>query len=167
VPQPDPRLLAAFTIADYEIQAPHPFTLHVGEASAALMALHRLFRVDTSVVITACNPGSERRDAQANALAHRQLMGDASEHGWLHVPSISRDPRGEWPDEHGLLLLGADEAAALELGRRLGQAAVLFNGAGHPPRLLWCEANARVIPAVASSAGSDRPAGPGTTTSDK
>ena len=134
----DPRLLAAYTVADYEIQAPRPFTLHVGAASAALMALHRRFRVDTSVVITACNPGSERRGVQANALAHQQLIDAVNARGWLHVPSISRDPRGEWPDEPGLLVLGMDEAAALEFGRQFAQAAVLFNVAGHPPRLLWC-----------------------------
>jgi hypothetical protein len=133
----DPRLLAAYTAADYEIQAPDPFTLHVGEASAPLMALHRLFGVDCSVVATAFNPGSERRDAQANALANQRLMDAVTEHGWLHMAAINRDPHGDWSDEPGLLVLGADEAAAVELGRRFEQAAVLFNATDCVPRLLW------------------------------
>lgn len=136
--EPDPRLLAVYTVADYQIQAPRRFTLHVGEASAPLMALHRQFRVETSAVITACNPGSERRDEQANALAHQRLVDAVSAYGWPFVPAINRDPRGEWPDEPGLLVLGVNQAAALELGRRFEQSAVLFNIAEQPPRLLWC-----------------------------
>jgi len=135
---PDPRLLTAYTAADYAVQAPRPFTLHVAEASAALSALQRQFRVASSVVVTACNPRGERRDAQPNALAHQHLLRTVTGQGWMYVPAINRDPRGEWPEEPALLILGPDETQSRELGRSFRQAAVLFSAADGVPRLLWC-----------------------------
>ena len=74
------------------------------------------------VVVTPDHPNSvlvpdevltERRAELARLVARR---------GWRSRASVARDPRGSWPDEHGLALW-VDDVAARALARRFGQVA--------------------------------------------
>jgi len=133
-----PRLLLAFEKACYRIQTPAgPIVLKVGRRSAALALWPRALSPPGSVLVTAWNPGGLRRSRAANRGAERRLLQRLRAwglRGWL---ARAQDPKGLWPDEYGVLIFAVSAPLAADLGRALGQRAVLFIGADAVPRLIW------------------------------
>ncbi len=135
------RLEAAYRATDYVVEAPQgAFTLRVGEASAALAALHARYGVDSSVYLSAWNPGSVPCAAADNDAAHARLSAALRRAGHLGIEGWGRDPSGEWPAERSLLVPGLALPLARELARRFGQNAFLHAATDAVPRLVWSSA---------------------------
>jgi hypothetical protein len=133
-----PRLRQAFASTDYRVRSPAGFiVLKVGRRSPALALWPRHPGQRGSVLVTAWNPAGRRRSLAANRAAQRRLQQRLRAWGIKGWPAVARDPKGLWPDEHGVLLFGVAPAQAAQLGRALGQRAVLLVGADAVPRLLW------------------------------
>lgn len=133
-----PRLHQAFASTNYRIHSPAgSFVLKVGRRSPALALWPRHLGQAGSVLVTAWNPAGQRRSLAANRAAEKRLQQRLRAWGINGWPAVAQDPKGLWPDERGMLLFGVPEALARDLGRALGQKAVLFVGADAVPRLLW------------------------------
>jgi hypothetical protein len=130
-------IATAFLECHYCIETPAgPLVLHAGQPSAALDSLLRTLDQAAAALITAANPRSRLLPAAENASRHEQLLArlPAGHHA---LPSVARDPRGEWPDEHGVLACGLAREEALGLASAFDQHALLWCEAGEPVQLLW------------------------------
>lgn len=120
-------LEAAYRSTSFEVTAASPpFTLRVGEHSAPLAALHRLHGVATSAYLTAVNPRSVVLPADENARREAQLEQWLRAQGYVSFAGHGVDPRGEWPSEPCVLVLGIDYDAACRLGECYEQNAIVW-----------------------------------------
>lgn len=156
----DPELDRVYRATRYRVAGPGgDFFLIVDQPSAALAELHAAAGVAGSVYLTAYNPAS-RILPDAENVSRNQVLGQRLRAGqWRYCAGSTVDPAGRWPAEACFLVLGMAPAEGLALGAEFGQNAILVAEGEATPRLAWC-APAATDPG--SSAGSDRPAGPGT-----
>lgn len=131
------ELEAAYRQSRYVVEAPGGIVLlGVGQANPELDLLLESFGATVAALITAANPRSSRLTAAENASRHEQLLARLPA-GIRVLPTVAQDPRGQWPDEHGILVFGLAPGEAIDLARAFGQYAILWCSAGEPVQLLW------------------------------
>lgn len=91
------------------------------------------------MLLTACNPRSQRFSKAANRRLRHQLEALVQRRGYASLPGYGTDPAGRWGVEESLLIFGMGAAEALALARRFGQNALLLIAADAVPRLLWAQ----------------------------
>jgi hypothetical protein len=134
------RLEVAYRATDYVVDAAGgAFTLHVDEPSAALAALQARHGVQCSAFIGAWNPGSVPAGAADNDVAHRRLLALVRAAGHALIEGWGSDPKGAWPAERSVLVLGITARAARRLAAGCGQKALLYAGTDAVPRLVWID----------------------------
>ena len=134
------ELHAAYAGTDFWVEdAPAgPFRIRCGERCQALDCLLEEHGLNGWAYVTACNPGSNLRPAEENAGRMRELEARVSA-----LPAVviyhgqGVGPRGTWPPEPSLLLLGITEGEALALGAAFGQNAIVVGRHGECARLAW------------------------------
>ena len=131
-----PDLLAAYLGAEYAVFTEPEIVLRIGERSGALSVLLEETGVESAAFVTAANPKGELAGPEHNALAAEALMRAQAEAGYACLPSEGRDPRGEWPPEPGVLILGISRHEAEVLGRSYDQNAIVYVEKGRPPELV-------------------------------
>lgn len=131
-----PELLAAYRAAHYRVEADPAFDLIPDQLSEALSALHSSHHVRGSAFITAANPASILFDSASNEARAAELEARVQNSGWVFLRGRGIDPKGEWPDEASLLILGISFKDACALAAELGQNALLWNGADAIARLI-------------------------------
>lgn len=102
-------------------------------APAALKVLQQLGLQKAAYIVTPCNPRSEQLSNTDNRARLERLRTQmkATKLRWL--PCVNRDPKREWPDEPGALILDCDVSFAERLARDYEQNAfVEFNLDGVP-----------------------------------
>jgi len=72
-------------------------------------------------VVTGDNPFSQPHDGERNATRRRELLGLVNDRELSVRATIARDPSGQWPDEHGVALLGQSHDFARALARTFEQ----------------------------------------------
>lgn len=132
----DAGTVQAFRETEYWVHGDEPFALRVGEASPALAAEHKGYRVDCSAYITACNPFSQILKDEANAERHAALGREISQRGLASVEGIGQHPSNQWPGEASYLIFGLTLESAKALGIRLEQNAIVWTGANTVPQLI-------------------------------
>ncbi|MER1966385.1 DUF3293 domain-containing protein [Castellaniella sp. GW247-6E4] len=141
----DPR--QAYLGADYTVRTDPPFTLRIGEPSAALIRLYARLGCERCVYLTACNPRSRLLRPAANRRRMRALAAALAQRGWNPIAGEGRDPSGRWPAEPSLLVPGMDIPEALALARRFGQNAFAAAGSEGIPELVWSPRSGLSAPA--------------------
>lgn len=131
-----PDLLSAYAQTEYRVGGAAPFTLRIGVASAALLALHQRHGVACSAFITAVNPRSQATGATTNAERLHHLKAQVQALGLPCIDGVGQHPDKVWPGEASLLVPGLDLTAARRLGERWGQNAIVWSGADALPRLI-------------------------------
>ena len=132
-------LFQSYAEAIYEvIREEGPLALRVGEDVDALLEVDELDAETPWAVITAYNPASQLRSPAENARAHTALADLLRQRGLTHLPTRARDPRGEWPDEAGFLIVRIDPEEARKIARRFTQNAILIGRGSGPVELLDC-----------------------------
>src|SRR4051812_8977435 len=134
------ELVEAYQNAEYVVSgslrdAPD-LVLRVGVPSAALDELLQDDLVATAAFITPENPHGRRQSARENAAAFLDLNSRLNKLPYKRYPAQGRDPKGRWPAEAGVLLLGIPRAQAEALGRELAQNAIVFVEKGRAPELV-------------------------------
>lgn len=86
-------------------------------------------------IVTAYNPSSEQLSAEENQQRHQALERDLK--SFSYVAASGESPDGTWV-EAGFAVLDIDLEAALPLGKKYGQNAILW-GEGGRVYLAWCE----------------------------
>lgn len=132
----DPGLLAAYLAAEYLVFSEPAIALRIGERSEALDGLLEDAGAETAAFVTAANPGGKPADPGENAISTEALLLAQREAGYVCIPGVGRDPRGEWPAEPSVLVLGISRREAEILGRSYEQNAVVFVERGGVPELV-------------------------------
>lgn len=104
--------------------------------SPALAALYRQCAVRSAVFITAWNPRSEVKTKEDNDAAQLLLREECRCRDLRTISGVSRDPRGAWPDEESLLVLGVSLVEARALGVQFQQYAVVWADGDAVPALM-------------------------------
>ena len=132
----DAATVQAYRDTEYQAHGDAPFTLRVGQASAALSAAHQRHRVDCSAYLTACNPAGLHLDDAANAQRHAALGRELGQRSRASLPGVGSHPSHERPGEASYLTFGLSLEAAKTLGTRLDQNAIVWIGADAVPQLI-------------------------------
>jgi uncharacterized protein len=128
-----PELLAAYRTAHYVVRSPQ-IVIRIGEPNRALDEL--MGEANTAAFITAANPKSEARSAEDNEFLLAALHTYVEAAGYAFVAGEGRDPKGEWPSEPSVLILGIARGEAVKLGRAFQQNAIVFCERGKAPELV-------------------------------
>lgn len=133
-----PELIQAYESTSFHARTPNPVVIRDREICRPLDRLLDKVGLKTWAFITASNPQSNQLPDEDNAARNNRLLDDA--HAYQpHVyqgEGVPDDP--DWSPEASLLILGIDKGAALELGAKYGQNAIVFGGRGEPAELLLC-----------------------------
>jgi hypothetical protein len=120
-------LEAAYRSSLFEVTGTSPpFTLHVEEHCAPLAALHRLHGVATSAYLTAVNPRSVVQPDAENSRREAELEQWLRAEGHVWFAGHSVDPRGVWPNEPCVLILGIRHEDAWRIGKHFDQNAIVW-----------------------------------------
>lgn len=126
-------LLNAFLATDYCVDIDEErLCVEIGQCCPALDAAAGQH---SWVLITAFNPGAEQLDEGENLARHNELKAVVEDAGLPAWPSIHRARDGNWPDEHGLLVIDAPSEWVHHQARRFGQVGVVHGGQGQPAEL--------------------------------
>ena len=104
-------------------QAP---VLRIGERCAAMDRLLEAEDVWRAAFVTAFNPSGLPRHESENQEAFGRLCDRVNETRYKVYLGEGRDPRGQWPPEASLLVVGMPRAEAEALGREFNQLAIVF-----------------------------------------
>jgi len=131
-----PGLRKAYLQTSYLVRAP------LGVHALRIGGLHPAFDAELAsagarcwAFLTAWNPGSLARSAEANALTQAELLRVIGELGLVAWPGEGKAEGGGWREE-SVCVLDLDSAGAVALGRRFGQLAVVVGLPGEAARLL-------------------------------
>jgi Protein of unknown function (DUF3293) len=120
-----PGLRKAYLQTAYVVRAPQGVhALRIGARHAAFDAELEAAGAQCWAVITAWNPGSRLRSADENAAAQRALLQTLSEQTLVAWAAEGKADGGGWREESACVL-DVEPAAAVALGRKFGQLAVV------------------------------------------
>lgn len=127
----------AFRATTYRVlAADRSFNLRIGRKAVDFDAFLAALGMADWAIVTACNPGGRRSDGE-NERRHAALRTRVEALGLPTWPTIAIADAGDWPDEPGLLIVGASSAIARNLADAFGQLACVVGTAGSAPALLW------------------------------
>jgi hypothetical protein len=132
----DPALRRAYERTDYVVFGEPELVFHVGEPSPDLDALMADAGVTTAAYLTAANPDGEQQDEDENYAAAAALLRSTLLIGLPAYEGEGRDPRGEWPAEPSVLVLGIERKDAEVIGVTHAQNAIVFIERGKAPELV-------------------------------
>ena len=131
----DPTLRRLYLDTRYRIAfGRQELTLKIGEASPELDDILGQWSVERAAIVTAWNPRSQWLPRDENLKRGSALLTLVREMGLETLPVVASLDDPYWT-EHGLFILGADEALACELGRQFAQNAVVLVRRGEALRL--------------------------------
>jgi hypothetical protein len=113
--------------------------IRVGEVCPVLDALLCARGCVTWVYVTVFNPGAVRMSDTQNFARQRELRDAVHQLGHSTFAGEGIGDDGAWPPERSVLVLGIERAAAVELGRRFGQRAIVCGELGGSAELVSCE----------------------------
>lgn len=130
------ELESAFRRARYRVFAPAgELLLRVDQPDVKLAEL-LANSAGTAALLTAFNPHGRRQAPFRNRRSQQLLMRTLKQQGRIMFAARNEDPRGRWPVEPSLLVMGMLEKDARRLAARHGQAAFLWIETGGTPRLI-------------------------------
>jgi hypothetical protein len=141
------ELSNAYFGTEFQVFIPNgTITLHGLGLSEELVELHLAYEVSSSAFITAYSPYSQEIEDWVNRENQARLMREASRN-WHFLPGAGADPKGNWPAEPSILVLGIEPEEAMAIGREFHQHAVLIGDAeGNTElRACWPEDQAMLI----------------------
>ena len=130
----DEQLVQAYMNAEYRVLKPQ-ITIKIGQINQKLNE----FLMDNNAYyyafITAENPYSNSYEMLENANLMVQLATDLSNLKLVYLNGIGIDPHGNWPGENSFLVLDLHPLAAVELGKKYQQNAIVIGALGEAPML--------------------------------
>jgi|SRR5215470_2905191 len=136
----DYELFNAYRQTDFCADTPlGRIVIQIGHTNSTLDALLRETGHAMWAYITAFNPASVRVNAAENEAQQQDLEEAVRQLGHPIYPGegIGRDTA--WPPERSILVLGIERAAAIRLGRRFGQRAVVVGEFNSAAELVSCK----------------------------
>lgn len=138
MPRPDASLERAFRATLYRVQGRPAFTVRVGQPSPALKRWMRAAGAGSAAMLSAWNPDATPRPAVLNRREEARMLRVLRA---LQPAALRRgrnqDPRGLWPTESSVWVLGLSRQDLIRVGLAFGQRAILYCGPSARPRLHW------------------------------
>ena len=133
-------LLEAYRCTTYRLAAPGGYIdIRIGRRHPRLDVLLSALSVTEWAFITAWNPGSNLGSTAQNTAAQVELERIVREGGHAFYPGEGIPDLAGWAPERSLWIAGVARAAAVELGRRFGQKAIVVGSSGASAELLLCD----------------------------
>jgi hypothetical protein len=129
----------AYLAAEYVVFGDTEIVLRIGEPNAELDALLDEEGAHTAAYVTAANPQGRLAGRSENVLATTALLEAQRDAGYACFAGEGRDPKGKWPAEPSVLVLGMSRAEAGILGRSYEQKAIVFVERGAAPELVMLD----------------------------
>lgn len=134
------ELEAAYKATTYRVFLPGGMCdLRVGEASETLRCWLDTAGCRQFAVITAHNPGGERRDDSLNLEQQAQLECDLLEGNYEPYAAQNLPDAADWPAEESCFVPDLAPEDACALAEDFGQNAVICGGEDGVPHLVWIE----------------------------
>lgn len=131
------ELRKTFRGVHYCVTAPRgDLLLRVDQRHPDLAALLEESGASQAALLTAFNPGARRAAPFRNQRAQRRLREEIAHRGYRTLAGRNEDPRGRWPTEPTLLVLGLPLQVARRLAAGHGQVAFLWIQSDGTPRLV-------------------------------
>ena len=135
-----PELLRAYEEAVYAVFASPGIQFRIGEPSDTLDAMMAINHVRCAAFVSSSTargePSSENRRRLEDFLLRAHVGDVAATHKYRVYQGEGRDPKGQWPAEPSVLIMGITRGEAEALGRKLEQNAIVYLEKGAPPELL-------------------------------
>jgi hypothetical protein len=132
-------LKRAYRNTRYVVDAPGgAIVIRIGERCPALEAWLAAEGVACWAFVTAWNPQSKILTNKNNDLRNSALCAELCAAGYRWFAGRGVADAGDWPPEESVLVAGLDAQAAVALGARHGQHAVVTGNAGECAVLRWC-----------------------------
>lgn len=129
-------LVNIYRNAEYRVAGDCPFTIHIGQPSAALSQLMAFAGVSSAALITAENPFSRLRTVEQNRVATESLLDSLQKRCDHIVVATGTDPSEGWPSEKSFLALGLSREDARALAVVFGQNAIVWVEEDAIPQLI-------------------------------
>ena len=130
-------VIAAYRTAQYSFELHGDnIDLRVDQPCSELKPLLEAATRPTAFSITAWNPLGINVTREENDAAQAELLRVLQTSAHTFLPASGADPDGTWGPEPGFLVFGLSCAAAIEIGNRFRQNALLWIGPDTIPRLL-------------------------------
>lgn len=134
----DGGLFDAYARTTYQARTPGVVALRLGEPCPVLDALLTGKKATSWAFLTAANPGSQPLAPAENERRCAALEQEVRVLGLDAFPGEGVPDVPGWAPERSLLILGLDCAAAIRLGQRWGQLAVVVGHCGAVADLVLC-----------------------------
>lgn len=113
------------------------FTLFCNERNRSWDKFCKQCSIVNYALITPYNPQSKKIEDWENRQRLIEFTLMIEEHGYAYFKYRSIDPRGEWEDELGLVLINRPLEESVEFAERYNQVAIVEALVGNPLKLLW------------------------------
>jgi hypothetical protein len=127
------ELIKAYNETSFNVFEPS-ISIKIGEENAALSDLLSKFNCVVWAYLTACNPYSELELDEFNERKNNQLKEDLERYLIFEGEAIGAD--SSWKPEHSFLVLGITKDAAIKLGQRYRQHAIVYGQIGNKAQLI-------------------------------
>ncbi len=127
------ELLQAYTETTYNVYEQN-ISIKIGEDNHKLNELLLKFNCDEWAFITACNPYSELELDEFNERKNNQLKEDLERYVIFEGEAVGANPA--WKPERSFLVLGITKDAAIKLGQRYRQHAIVYGQIGNKAQLI-------------------------------
>ncbi len=131
-------LLEAYRCTTYRLAAPGGYIdIRIGRRHLKVDVLLTALSVTEWAYITAWNPGSNLVSTAQNTAAQVELERIVRERGHAFYRGEGIPDQAGWAPEPSLWIAGIARLAAVDLGRRFGQKAIVVGSSGAPAELLF------------------------------
>lgn len=113
--------------------------IRIGQTNTKLDNFLAERKVEMWAFITAFNPGLKLLTDEENAARHDELLAVTISGRYEFLVGYGRACVGDWPPEGSLLILNIDRDAAVEIGKRFDQNAIVAGRLGDDAELVWCD----------------------------
>ncbi|CUS49185.1 MAG: Protein of unknown function (DUF3293) [Idiomarinaceae bacterium HL-53] len=133
----DKNLIAAYQATHYKFHwRGREYVLEIGKQHDVLSEMFTAHKCSSAAYITPQNPFSRPMSAAENERLLIQFRKEVNYLGYPYFEGIGQDPRGEWPGEESLLILGITLTTASKLAEKYGQNAFVFCTDSYTPELV-------------------------------
>lgn len=133
------ELEEAYKATDYVVEEGNvKIVIRLDRKNRELDQLLAELAINTWAFITAFNPRSERLMEKENVARHSELLAATTAGNYEFLNGYGRGSIGDWPPEKSLFIFNIDREAAIEIGKRFGQNAIVVGQVGGVPELVWC-----------------------------
>ena len=111
--------------------------IRIGEPCPPLDALLDKHATRNWAFITAWNPGSKKLDAGENQRRQATLEAEVKQDGYVFYRGAGVPDEKDWDPEESIFIMAIGKEAAVRLGRKFGQAAIVVGDRSAPAQLIF------------------------------